>query len=109
MEGSAALSQSCLAHLLKSIEKKRQLSLKEFVKTDLNRGEPLEDTDRWYEQIAAAAKKLPPTGFVRCLEIDEDENGQVKSIRYRYSDEADPGDTIFVIHSVAVGFERPNH
>lgn len=70
--------------LLKSIERKRQLSIKEFTKTDLNKSNDFETVNSWYEEIINMVKLKPPDYYVRCINIIESDSGQVISVQYDY-------------------------
>ncbi len=73
-----------LEQLLDNVDKKRQCSLKEFYKTDLNTDNTIETVMKWYNQIVSEIKNAPPTGSVYGLEITEDSIGNVNSIKYLY-------------------------
>ncbi|MBQ2377859.1 MAG: hypothetical protein II297_05595 [Clostridia bacterium] len=98
-----ASSSSYIEHLLKNIEKKRQLSIKEFSKTDLNKSDDFEEVIFWYEEIINMVKLKPPNNYVRCLNIIESNSGHIESIQYDYclSDalEGNMVETNFVIYS----------
>ena len=98
-----ASSSSYIEHLLKNIEKKRQLSIKEFSKTDLNKSDDFEEVIFWYEEIINMVKLKPPNNYVRCLNIIENNSGHIESIQYDYclSDalEGNMVETNFVIYS----------
>ncbi|MBQ5664382.1 MAG: hypothetical protein IIV41_00770, partial [Akkermansia sp.] len=49
-----------IEHLLKNIEKKRQLSIKEFSKTDLNKSDDFEEVIFWYEEIINHPDSITP-------------------------------------------------
>lgn len=76
--------QLYLKHLLISVEKKRNISIKEFCKTDLNAGESVEELHIWYDHITTGIQKSPPKYYVKYLEITEDENNQIGRVDYIY-------------------------
>ena len=92
-------SQSHIDHLLESIEKKRLLSIREFPKTDLNRNTDLGDITAWYSQLATLVRSKPPNRYVRCLQIFEDEQGQIRKVDYDYfkPTETEIDDAVFMI------------
>ena len=92
-------SQHYLEHLLASIEKKRLLSIQEYHKTDLYEDTDIDGVSAWYSEIVSAVRQNPPTFYVRCLQIIENEKGMIKMVEYDYFDcgECSLGDTTFVI------------
>lgn len=85
-------SKKYLDCLLEGVEKKRTVSIKEFYKTDLNRSTNLDNVNAWYARLAQMIEQNPPHKFVRGLKIYEDNQGEIKTIEYDYS-EAEKSDT----------------
>ena len=87
-----------LAFLLDAIDRKRQLSIREFEKTDLYRSMSIEDLTQWYAQLSAIARNNPPEKAVDALLIFE-KNSYIVNVEYRYLDspnlEKDPS---FEVH-----------
>ena len=92
-----------IEHLLKNIEKKRQLSIKEFSKTDLNKSTDFGEVISWYEEIINMVKLKPPDNYVRCLHIIESNSGHIDSVQYEYlcaqTTIESMDNTTFVIHT----------
>ena len=87
-----------LASLLDAIDRKRQLSIREFGKSDLYRNSCIEDLTQWYAQLCVFVRKKPPDKPVDTILIFE-KNTHIVQIEYRYLDspiiEKDP---FFEIH-----------
>ena len=87
-----------LNNLLDAIEYKRQLSIKEFMKTDLNHDIHLEDFKIWYQELVGSILCNPPKNYVKNVYIEEKDE-HVSSVTYEYSDEIIVLEEIsFVIH-----------
>ena len=87
-----------LAFLLDAIDRKRQLSIREFGKSDLYRNATLEDLTQWYAQLSASVSKNPPEKPVDAILIFE-ENSHIVKVEYRYLDSSNPQkDPFFEIH-----------
>lgn len=75
--------------LIDAVEKKRELSIKEFGRSDLYDNENIDEVNRWYSQLKAIIVKNPPTTYLDCIEIIE-QNNNVVDIKYDYAE--DPKD-----------------
>lgn len=75
-----------LNYLLGAIEYKRELSVNEFKKTDLNNYINLENLNIWYQELVQSIILNPPKKHVKNVYIEE-KNEHVSSVKYDYSDE----------------------
>ncbi len=73
-------------YLLGAIEHKRELSIKEFKKTDLTNYTNLENLNIWYKELAQSVILNPPTTHVKTIYIEEKDD-HVISVKYEYSEE----------------------
>lgn len=78
-----------LEHILACIEMKRQSGIENANKTDLYSNDELTEHMKWYADLTAFVMRSPPNGYVRALLIQEDDQGQIKSIRYDLFDKDD--------------------
>lgn len=78
-----------LSKLLGAIEKKRELSLREFGKSDLYSGINAEDLNAWYAQLSYLVKTKPPEGIVDKVLVYE-KDSLVLNIEYKYLDKPIP-------------------
>lgn len=72
--------------LLEAIEKKRELSIKEFGRSDLYDNDNVDEINQWYSQLKSVIEENPPTTYLSSIEIIE-QNNNVVGIEYEYSDE----------------------
>ena len=90
-----------LARLLACVEKKRRLSIRELRRTDLNGDLTAEEVNDWYDRVCTAVRAAPPTGYVGCMVIHEDEGGRLLSVTYRdvcpTANKKKTDETVFVI------------
>ena len=49
-----------LSSLLDAIDRKRELGIREFGKSDLYRNSSIEDLTQWYAQLCVSVRKKPP-------------------------------------------------
>lgn len=93
-------SKKYLDYLLEGVEKKRTVSIKEFYKTDLNRSTNLDNVNAWYATLVQMIEQNPPQKFVRGLRIYEDNQGNIKTIEYDYSEteKSDSPEVVFTFY-----------
>ena len=75
-----------LNNLLGAIEFKRNLSIKEFVRTDLNNTQTIESIDLWYNELVNIVSVNCPDNYVKGVYILEKDN-HIELIKYDYLDE----------------------
>ena len=73
-------------HVLGAIDHKRDLSINEFKKKDLNNYTNLENLYIWYKELAQSIILNPPTTHVKTIYIEEKDD-HVISVKYEYSEE----------------------
>lgn len=93
-------SKKYLDYLLEGVEKKRTVSIKEFYKTDLNRSTNLDGVNAWYARLVQMIEQNPPQKFVRGLKIYEDNQGEIKTVEYDYSEteKSDSPEVVFTFY-----------
>lgn len=75
-----------LNNLLGAIEFKRELSIKEFMRTDLNKDQSIEDVNLWYGELVNMVAVNCPNNYVKSIYILERDN-HIELIKYDYSEE----------------------
>jgi hypothetical protein len=71
-----------LQHLLASVERKRRFSIENAYKTDLYTNDELLEFMNWFDELIRLVKDTPPNGYVRAVNIIENKDGRILSIRY---------------------------
>ena len=70
-----------LNQLLEIVEKKRELSIKEYARTDIYSEDDINQVNMWYARLKFLIQQKPPKEIVRSIDIYERDN-QVVEIRY---------------------------
>lgn len=73
-------------HLIEAVEKKRELSIKEFGRSDLYDSENVDEVNRWYSQLKEIIIKNPPITYLDSIEVIEQKD-TVVAIKYHYAEE----------------------
>ena len=71
-----------LEHVISSIEKKRRFSIENASKTNLYSNEEFIELMTWFDCLIERIKQSPPNGYVRTVQVHENEHGQITSIQY---------------------------
>lgn len=73
-----------LDSLMTVLAAQKETSLREFSHTDLNSNEQINEINVWHKTVVNLINNDPPKYHVRCLVIDEDEQGRVVRVNYDY-------------------------
>ena len=77
-----------LNQLLEVVEKKRELSIKEYARTDIYSEDDINQVNIWYSQLKLLIHQNPPQKMVKCIDIYGKENRIVR-IQYINADSDD--------------------
>lgn len=88
-------SNRYLNALIEVIQEKRELSLKEFNKTDLIGGVSIDTLSEWYAQLIQQILKNPPKSYVKKLVVHQKQM-EILSIQYIYSENNKPSDSVSI-------------
>lgn len=72
--------------LLEAIEKKRELSIREFSRSDLYDNDNVDEVNQWYSQLKSVIEANPPVAYYSTIIIVE-QNNCVVDVEYEYSNE----------------------
>ncbi len=71
-------------HLLNSVLKSREISIRELSTMGENQIEHLESIENWYTSVMNWIRHNPPNYYVKYIEITEDKSSKISAINYVY-------------------------
>ena len=71
-----------LRALIRLIESKRELSIRELSRTDINDADII-DVEKWYNELISYVKGEPPSGYVYSILVEETD--VIIKVTYRYT------------------------